>query len=205
MTEPTPPTTTRRLLRRDERQAQLLRAAATAFARGGFAGTSMDDVAAEAGVSRLIVYRNFDSKEELYRAVLEKVSTRLAEEFTAAVQDLTVRGWATRSQLTVAREDPDAFRLLWSHASREPDFAEYAEEFRRGAVEFADSLVGPAIADPVLRRWMTTMTVAYVVTATLAWLDDGDPERDEDMVHASTEGLAAMFQAWAPDLRPVTD
>jgi AcrR family transcriptional regulator len=202
MTDPTPTSTTRRLLRREERQAQLLRAAATAFARGGFAGTSMDDVAAEAGVSRLIVYRNFESKEDLYRAVLEKVSTRLAEEFTAAVQDLTERGWATRCQLVVAREDPDAFRLLWSHASREPAFAEYAEEFRRGAVEFADSLVGDAIEDPVLRRWMTTMTVAYVVTATLAWLEQGDPERDEDMIQRSTDGLAAMFSAWAPDFQP---
>jgi AcrR family transcriptional regulator len=196
--------TTRRLLRREERQAQLLRAAATAFARTGFAGTSMDDVAAEAGVSRLIVYRNFESKEDLYRAVLEKVSTRLAEEFTAAVEDLDQRGWATRSQLTVAREDPDAFRLLWSHASREPDFAEYAEEFRRGAIEFADSLVGAAIDDPVMRRWMTKMTVAYVVTATLAWLDDGDPERDEEMVQVSTDGLAAMFRTWVPDFRPAT-
>jgi len=190
--------TTRRLLPREERQAQLLRAAATAFARTGFAATSMDDVAAEAGVSRLIVYRNFESKEELYRAVLERVSTRLAEEFTAAVADLTEQGWATRSQLTVAREDPDAFRLLWSHASREPDFAEYAEEFRRGAVEFADSLVGEAIDDPLLRRWITKMTVAYVVSATLAWMEDGDPARDEEMIAMATDGLAAMFQTWVP-------
>jgi len=52
----------RQLLSRADRQAQLLRAAATAFARAGFAATSMDDVAAEAGVTKLIVYRNFDSK-----------------------------------------------------------------------------------------------------------------------------------------------
>ena len=164
----------------------------------------MDDVATEAGVSRLIVYRNCESKEDLYRAVLEKVSTRLAEEFTAAVEDLDERGWATRSQLTVAREDPDAFRLLWVHAVREPDFEQYAAEFRDGAVEFADSLVGAAIEDPLLRRWITKMTVAYVVTATLAWLDDGDPERDEEMIQASTDGLAAMFQAWVPEFRPAT-
>ena len=78
---------------------------------------------------------------------------------------------------------------------------EYAEEFRRGAVEFADSLVGEAIDDPVLRRWMTTMTVAYVVTSTLAWLEQGDPERDEEMIQRSTDGLAAMFSAWAPDFQ----
>ena len=70
-------TTTRRLMQRDERQAQILAAAAAAFARTGFAGTSMDDVAAEAGITRLIVYRHFDSKEDLYRAVLTKVTDRL--------------------------------------------------------------------------------------------------------------------------------
>src|SRR5690606_14799714 len=50
------PGATRTLLSRPERQAQLRRAAATAFARTGFAGTSMEDVARQAGVSRLIVY-----------------------------------------------------------------------------------------------------------------------------------------------------
>ena len=74
-------TTTRRLMQRDERQAQILRAAAAAFARTGFAATSMDDVAAEAGITRLIVYRHFDSKEDLYRAVLTKVTDRLGEEW----------------------------------------------------------------------------------------------------------------------------
>src|SRR3954470_6565918 len=79
------PRTTRRLLPRDERQAQLLSAAATAFAHAGFAGTSMEDVAATAGVTKLIVYRHFDSKDELYRAVLTQVATRLREEFEAGL------------------------------------------------------------------------------------------------------------------------
>ena len=76
-------TPTRSCCSRDERQAPILRAAAAAFARTGFAGTSMDDVAAEAGITRLIVYRHFDSKEDLYRAVLERVTDRLREEFLA--------------------------------------------------------------------------------------------------------------------------
>ncbi|MGH9248879.1 MAG: helix-turn-helix domain-containing protein [Acidimicrobiales bacterium] len=46
----------------------LLAAAARAFARGGFAATGLDDVAAEAGVSRVLTYRHFDSKEQLYTA-----------------------------------------------------------------------------------------------------------------------------------------
>src|SRR4051812_50069115 len=92
----------RRLLRRDERQAQLLSAAATAFAHAGFAGTSMEDVAATAGVTKLIVYRHFDSKDELYRAVLTQVATRLREEFEAglaAAEGHYRPGIATRGML----------------------------------------------------------------------------------------------------------
>src|SRR5436189_2824979 len=71
----------RQLLARHERRAQLLRAAATAFAREGFAATSMEDVGTEAGVTKLIVYRHFATKEELYRDVLSQVARRLHEEF----------------------------------------------------------------------------------------------------------------------------
>jgi AcrR family transcriptional regulator len=46
----------------------------------------MDDVAAEAGVTKLIVYRHFDSKEELYRSVLDGVNARIADEFGARVR-----------------------------------------------------------------------------------------------------------------------
>src|ERR1700753_3657268 len=67
----------RRLLRRDERRAQLLRAAATAFLVGGYAGTSLDDVAAQAGVTRMIIYRHFDSKRDLYREVLLDTRRRI--------------------------------------------------------------------------------------------------------------------------------
>ena len=111
----------RQLLSRDARRAQLLRAAATAFAREGFAATSMEDVGAEAGVTKLIVYRHFTSKEALYRDVLTQVSERLHDEFLRglALPDAERHGFMSRSILIVAREDPDGFRLLTTHAARE--------------------------------------------------------------------------------------
>ena len=90
-------------LLRDERQAQILRAAATAFARTGFASTSMDDVAAEAGITRLIVYRHFDSKEDLYRAVLTKVTEQLGERWEQGMAAEDRHGMVFRMLLSVAR------------------------------------------------------------------------------------------------------
>jgi AcrR family transcriptional regulator len=185
----------RQLLPKPERQASILRAAATAFARGGFADTSMDDVAAEAGVSRIIVYRHFASKEELYRAVLDRVSDRLREEFLAGVEAADPEGFTTRALLTVAREDPDGFRLLVVHAAREPRFASVAAELREQAVQAADELIGNTIRDPALRGWITHTIVAYLYDSVLAWLDHGDEAYDGEFLRRATAGLVAMYGA----------
>ena len=74
---------------RAERQAAILQGAAAAFARSGYAATSMEEIAAASGITKLIVYRHFDSKEALYRAVLQRVFDRLAEEFLAGYASRT--------------------------------------------------------------------------------------------------------------------
>jgi AcrR family transcriptional regulator len=197
----------RRLLARDERQAQLLRAAATAFAHAGFAGTSMDDVAAAAGVTKLIVYRHFDSKDELYRAVLTQVAELLRNEFERALAAAGGRyrpGFASRGMLRVARQNPDGFRLLTRHAMREPEFAGIARQFRAAASAVADAVVGDMIPDPVIKAWAGPVMVDYLVQSVLSWLDVGDESRDDELVRMITRGLRAMFLAWAdPDRVPV--
>ena len=181
----------RQLLARPERQAAILRGAAAAFAQSGFAATSMEDVAAACGVTKLIVYRHFDSKEELYRAVLQQVSDRLAEEFVAGVQRGERRGLGVRTLLVVAREDPDGFRLLWRHAAREPQFDDYAAAQRERVVGAARSLMG---RQP---RWAAEAVVSFLVEAVLSWLDEGTPDRDDDFIERVTRGLHALREAWS--------
>ncbi len=189
--------TTRRLLRRDERQAQILGAAAAAFARGGYAATSMEDVAVEAGITRLIVYRHFESKEELYRAVLTAVTERLAEEWETGMR-LREHGFVFRALLTVAREQPDGYRLLFEYAAREPQFAAFAEGVRAVQVEVADQILGPQIPDPGLRSWATRTLIGYINDSVLAWLEVGEPARDDLFVEQATDGMLGMYRAWIP-------
>src|SRR5436189_436130 len=112
--------------RRDPaRREAILQTAATVFARSGYAATAMDDIAAASGVTKLIVYRHFDSKEALYRAVLEQVFDRQAQLFVENVSRGLQAAGATSALLTAAREWPNGFRLLWRHAAREAQFAEY--------------------------------------------------------------------------------
>jgi AcrR family transcriptional regulator len=75
-------------LSREEKKAmtreKLLDAAATVFARKGFNGASLDDVAEEAGLTKGAVYSNFESKDDLIQTLLEQ---RLGEpQYTIAAQ-----------------------------------------------------------------------------------------------------------------------
>jgi AcrR family transcriptional regulator len=157
----------------------------------------MDDVAAEAGVSRLIVYRNFESKADLYRAVLTGVRDRLRDEFLAGYENRDEEPtFAVRSMVTVAREDPDGFRLLWRHAAREPEFAAFADDFHARAVAAVETLVGDRLPDPTLHRWATALSVDFVVQALLGWLDHGDPARDDEVEERIVAGLVALYPTW---------
>lgn len=190
------PGKTRVLLDRPTRRAAILRAAAQAFAERGFADTSMDDVAGAAGITRLIVYRHFDSKEALYSAVLQHVRDRLAEE--GAVSEGRGESGAVRALLTVGREDAAGVTLLLRHAAREPHFAPYADEFREQVITYSEQLMQHAHAPASVRsRWAAETLVSFVFDALLHWLEDGDPSRDHEFLERIDASLPALVAAWA--------
>jgi AcrR family transcriptional regulator len=161
-------------MRRAERRDQILAAATRAFARSGYAATGLDDIAAEAGVSRVILYRHFDSKSDLYRAVLDHACLRLTatvgkDDFTPASLD---------ALLDAAAADPDGFRLLFQHAVREPEFRAEVDRLRAGSVEIARRHFAELISDPAWATWATQLAPTVAVDAVIAWLDAGQPDRD---------------------------
>jgi AcrR family transcriptional regulator len=156
----------------------------------------MEDIAAASGVTKLIVYRHFDSKEALYRAVLEQVFKRQAELFVDNVTNGLQAAGATQALLAVGREWPDGFRLLWRHAVREPQFADYAHDLRDIAVNAARGVVAALIAAPVA-EWAAQTLFDHLVDAVLNWLDYGDPTRDDQFVAVETAAIQATVSAWA--------
>ncbi|ATG52474.1 TetR family transcriptional regulator [Brachybacterium vulturis] len=65
---------------RAQRRAQLLELAIRVFTEKGFQSTSMDDIAAAAGVTKPVLYQHFDSKEKLYVEVLDVIATSMIDE-----------------------------------------------------------------------------------------------------------------------------
>jgi AcrR family transcriptional regulator len=177
---------------RDDRRAQLVGAAAAAFLAAGFDATSMESVAERAGVTRLIVYRHFESKEALYRAVLDSVVDALRSEF-----DPDAPSGVATMLLSVGRRHPDAFRLLWRHARHEPLFEKEAQAFRTIAAGFADDFIRPYVADKELRHWGAAVIVDYLYGGICEWLDNGRPSRDHEFAGHLQAGAGALVEAWS--------
>src|SRR6516162_3494110 len=138
-------------LPRAQRREQILAAATEAFARGGFAATSLDDIAAQAGITRVILYRHFGSKTDLYQAVLDRMCARLDAHVAEPVGGFTEA--SIDGLLAAAVESPAGFRLLFQHALREPEFKERVEKFRSDIVAAAYLQIASVVTDEALARW----------------------------------------------------
>jgi AcrR family transcriptional regulator len=187
-------------LPRAARRAQIIQTAAGAFLTAGFDGTSMEEVAEAAGVSRLLIYRIFETKERLYRAVLSSVTDEFVAEFAKLdLAELRRRGGIVRVMLGIARRHPDAFRLLWRHAAHEPAFAPFSDRFRAVLAAYAgDFVTAPGrTTDARIVRWCATSLAAHLLEGMSSWLDHGDPALDDDYIVLQTCGLFAIVGAWA--------
>jgi AcrR family transcriptional regulator len=118
--------------RKEARPAELTAAALELFVEKGFAGTRLDDVAARAGVSKGTLYLYFDSKEALFKAVIQEGIVPILEEgagmvdsFTGGSADL-LRGvileWWKRIGATSLAGVP---KLMISEAGNFPELAAY--------------------------------------------------------------------------------
>jgi AcrR family transcriptional regulator len=163
-----------RRLPRAQRREQILAAATEAFARNGFAATGLDEIAAQAGVTRVILYRHFDSKTDLYQAVLDRMCARLdahVEEPVGGFTDASIDGL-----LQAAVESPAGFRLLFQHAQREPEFKERIEKFRADITAAAYQQISAFVPDGALARWAAQLAPVVAIQAIIAWLDAGQPD-----------------------------
>jgi AcrR family transcriptional regulator len=182
--------TSGRRLRRLDRRDQLLAAATRAFARNGFEATNLEDVAREAGISKVLLYRHFDSKADLYRAVLDRSMAHLAT--SVGEGEFTME--SVGALLRAAAEDPDGFRLLFHHAAREPEFRADMDRLRAGSVAIARRQLAGRIPDRAWARWAAQLAPTVAVDAVIAWLDAGQPDPEKAAARIGRV-LAAIVKA----------
>jgi AcrR family transcriptional regulator len=97
------------------RREQLLDVGRSVFADKGFEGSSVEEIAAAAGVTKPIVYEHFGGKEGLYAVIVDREMRVLLERISAALEPSGARvrlEGAADAFLRYIEETPDGFRVL---------------------------------------------------------------------------------------------
>jgi AcrR family transcriptional regulator len=172
----------------------ILEAAATLFLRNGYLGTSVDDIAALAHVSKQTVYTHFVDKEQLFAELIRGNISRADAFIEAATAGLgetnalehDLRAFARRHLRAVVQ--PEAVqlrRLMIGEAGRFPDLAhEYYGRVPQRVIAALAQQLGRLAERGVLRRVRDPSLAANH----LAWLILGPP-LDAAMFRTAGEGL----------------
>src|SRR5690349_19972543 len=101
-----------------ERRQQLIEVAKSLFAERGYEGTSIEEIAQRANVSKPVVYEHFGGKERLYAVVVDREMSALVDGITNSLTRMTNNRSRLRIErvalalLTYIEERTDGFRIL---------------------------------------------------------------------------------------------
>lgn len=158
---------------RGEVRDRILDAASKVFAAEGFAGATIDAIGQAAGFTKGAVYSNFESKDELFLALLGREFELRGEQIAIALDRSDGDSGAaarevSRSVLDSVRDHSDYYVLLveyWLRAQRDPQLRERLIERRRAAADQALDIVESTDTVPGDRR--LTDVAQLVVTLNL--------------------------------------
>lgn len=107
------------------RERRILDAALKIFSEKGFVGASMDDIAAEAGLTKPTLYQYFPSKDELFTAMMTQERDHMLESFeypsaSGMVAELYAFSWHY-AEIVLRPDMLSLARLIISEAQRLPD------------------------------------------------------------------------------------
>ncbi len=105
-----------------QRKAALVDAAMAVFSAEGYQASTMDAVAAEAGVTKPVLYQHFPSKRELFLHLLSDVADRMRSVVVEALSDAASPHqqvqFGFRAYFDFVSSYPDQFRLLFGEGVR---------------------------------------------------------------------------------------
>jgi AcrR family transcriptional regulator len=185
-----------------QRREQLLEVGRKLFAEKGFEGTSVEEIAAKAGVSKPVVYEHFGGKEGLYAVVVDREIRTLLDGITDALRaEATSRGLleaAALALLDYVECSTDGFRILvrdspagqstGSFASLISDVASQVEHLL--AAEFKSRKLDPKTA-PIYAQ----MLVGMVALTGQWWLDSRKFKKADvaaHLVNLAWNGLSGL-------------
>jgi AcrR family transcriptional regulator len=212
------PTTARQEISAGKRRA-ILDAARRMFLDRGYAGASMDEVAALADVSKVTVYRHFSDKTSLFTAVVtdaireaEQTSTSLVEELGASVDvehDLRV---FARKHITVVTQ-PHLMQMRRTIIAEARRFPELARTWHRAGPELAHARLAEQIsrlaqrglllaADPLLAAQNLNYLILSVPMNEAMFAGEDKPFGRRRLHRYADEAVRVFMAAYGADAGP---
>ncbi|MFI7636672.1 TetR family transcriptional regulator [Nonomuraea sp. NPDC049400] len=179
----------RRRMSGSERREQLISISRTLFAEKGFDGTSIEEIAATAQVSKPVVYEHFGGKEGVYAVVVDREMQKLLGMITealAASHSLVKLERAALALLQYIEESSEGFRILVRDSHAASGTGTFASLISEIASQVEDVLADEFAArgyDPKLAPMYAQMLVGMVALTGQWWLDVRKPGREEVAAH----------------------
>lgn len=149
----------------DERREQILQTAVQLFSEKGFKGTTTKEIARAAGVSEAMVFRHFDTKDDLYGAILHSKGCRdgihrfpwetneTLQKAVAEKDDFAVFYNIALDAMNKHHSDVGFMRLLFYSALEEHELAaQFFSQFITRIYEFIGGYIEQRQADGVFRK-----------------------------------------------------
>ena len=192
----------RRRLPAAQRRETLIAAASELFAQRGFDHVSLDEVAERAGVTKVIVYRHFASKKDLYLELLaihrDELLGTLTEGMVADTPLAARVPAAADAWFSYVERNPFAWGMLFQDVTGEPEIRAFHAGMRDTARSAIVGLLageprirlGPAMVEPVAELLRSAMT-----GLALWWLEHSEVPRAtlvESIMQTTWLGLSSV-------------
>jgi AcrR family transcriptional regulator len=168
-------------LKSEERREQLLDVASHLFSEGGYEGTTMDNVAKAAGVTKPLLYQHFESKHALYEEIITTAATKLLDALSvAASPEVAPRDKVDRAfhiYFSMMVSDDVSFRLLLAEPADE-DISRHLDAIYNVLVEFLNPLIDAGL-EPDHQRLLAATVVGAARASASYWLDNSHEHGDE--------------------------
>ncbi|MFD4139115.1 MULTISPECIES: TetR/AcrR family transcriptional regulator [unclassified Streptomyces] len=172
-----------------ERREQLLDIGRTLFAEKGFEGTSVEEIAAKAGVSKPVVYEHFGGKEGLYAVVVDREMRQLLDMVTGALtagHPRELLEQAAFALLDYIEAYTDGFRILVRDSPVAQSTGTFASLISDIATQVED-ILGTEFKnrgfDPKLAPLYAQALVGMVALTGQWWVDARRPKKAEVAAH----------------------
>ncbi len=179
----------RRRMSASQRREQLIEVGRRQFAQHGFEATTVEEIAAQAGVSKPVVYEHFGGKEGLYAVVVDREMSDLLRTFNRALTGDHPRmlvEQAAGAWLDYIESRTDGFRVLVRDSPPGMVTGTFAGLIGEVALKVEHILAAQFKArgfDPDLAPMYSQMLVGMVATTGQWWLDVRKPKKEIVVAH----------------------